>query len=180
VLASGRVHHRCAVTAPADSSAPLPRALLPSLQKEVSLSSGLGGDRFTLVALPAYIYLTSVVSTHSWVTGRVGIRCMCAGPGRKRESARRAGAPCIITPDLVRSFNISVVVRGTISETTSFLDLDRARYAWPQAQDMFRRGPRPHAWRRACLLSRLSGFFYCVIRCQGWHALNACHACALL
>jgi ethanolamine-phosphate cytidylyltransferase len=64
-----------------------------------------------------------------------------------------AGAPCIITADLVRSFNISVVVRGTISETTSFLDLDQARYEWPQSQDIFRSDPcSPRSYTpRVCL-----------------------------
>ena len=47
-----------------------------------------------------------------------------------------AGAPLVITADLVNTFNISLVVRGSVSETGRANDGDR--YSVPKAQNIFR------------------------------------------
>ena len=43
-----------------------------------------------------------------------------------------------MTADVIKSFNISEVVRGTISETANFLDQDETRYEYPTKQAMFK------------------------------------------
>ena len=50
--------------------------------------------------------------------------------------APTAGAPLTITADLINTFNISLVVRGTVSETGRANDGDR--YTVPKAQSIFR------------------------------------------
>jgi hypothetical protein len=40
--------------------------------------------------------------------------------------------------DVVKSFNIAKVVRGTISETTHFLDHDASRYEYPKRAGIFK------------------------------------------
>ncbi len=47
-----------------------------------------------------------------------------------------AGAPLEITADLINTFNISLVVRGSVSETGRANDGDR--YSVPKAQNIFR------------------------------------------
>jgi ethanolamine-phosphate cytidylyltransferase len=49
-----------------------------------------------------------------------------------------AGAPMRITEDLITTFNISLVVRGTVTETAHSHDLDEDRYAVPQAKGIFK------------------------------------------
>ena len=69
----------------------------------------------------------------------------------------------MITADLINTFNISLVVRGTVSETGRENDGDR--YAVPKAQDMFRclllaacfRALPPRAGVNASLLSSQLG-----------------------
>eukprot|EP00892_Ulva_mutabilis_P009875 jgi/Ulvmu1/725/UM010_0097.1 len=47
------------------------------------------------------------------------------------------GAPLVVTEDLIKSFNIAVVVRGSLSETSGFVEHDATRYQVPRARDMF-------------------------------------------
>ena len=50
-----------------------------------------------------------------------------------------AGAPMEVTEDLLTTFNISLVVRGTVSETgADGADADAARYALPREKGVFR------------------------------------------
>lgn len=52
-----------------------------------------------------------------------------------------AGAPLEISEDLITTFNISLVVRGTVSETSADQhdkDTEDLRYRTPKANNMFR------------------------------------------
>lgn len=59
------------------------------------------------------------------------------------HGATHAGAPLVVTEDLIKSFNISVVVRGSLSETSGFVEHDAQRYEVPSAKDMFTCAPTP-------------------------------------
>ena len=49
-----------------------------------------------------------------------------------------AGAPEEVTEDLLKSFNISLVLRGTISETlNTCCEHDESRYNYPKSKEMF-------------------------------------------
>lgn len=73
-----------------------------------------------------------------------------------------AGAPTVVTQDLLKSFNIALVVRGTVSETAGFEEQDAARYAYPKQLDIFRCDPVPV---NMCLTSvRLLAC--CIAACQ--------------
>jgi cytidyltransferase-like protein len=49
-----------------------------------------------------------------------------------------AGAPLMVSEDLLKSFNISVVTRGTMSETRGFIAPDERRYEPPRSKGIFR------------------------------------------
>lgn len=50
-----------------------------------------------------------------------------------------AGAPLILTEDLIKTFNISTVVRGTVTELHhKGRKAEEERYAYPKAQGIFR------------------------------------------
>lgn len=51
---------------------------------------------------------------------------------------RDAGAPLVVSEDLLKSFNISVVARGTLSETCGFVDPDETRYELPKSKGIYR------------------------------------------
>lgn len=52
-----------------------------------------------------------------------------------------AGAPVLVTEDLLKTFNVSLVVRGATSETRNLADTEGARYAVPCQRDIFRCAP---------------------------------------
>ena len=52
-----------------------------------------------------------------------------------------AGAPLVVTEDLLTTFNISLVVRGTVSETGASDNAEQARYAVPKEHGIMRCGP---------------------------------------
>lgn len=64
------------------------------------------------------------------------------------------GAPMAITEDLLTTFNISLVVSGTVHETRS-RDSEQKRYAVPQEQGIFRRLESPDAMTSAKLIERI-------------------------
>jgi ethanolamine-phosphate cytidylyltransferase len=49
-----------------------------------------------------------------------------------------AGAPLMVTEDLIKTFNISLVVRGTVSECHHTDGKELKRYAYPKSKDIFR------------------------------------------
>ena len=49
-----------------------------------------------------------------------------------------SGAPLVITEDLIKTFNISLVVRGTVSESHNKGGKDDERYAYPKSNNIFR------------------------------------------
>lgn len=69
------------------------------------------------------------------------------------------GAPAVITDDLITTFNIAVVLRGTVAETriegappgTS----DEARYAVPRVRGMLQTLPSPSATTAGALVDRI-------------------------
>lgn len=50
-----------------------------------------------------------------------------------------AGAPLVVTEDLIKTFNISLVIRGTVAES-QHQDKQREdeRYAYPVSKEIFR------------------------------------------
>ncbi|KAG2485044.1 hypothetical protein HYH03_016143 [Edaphochlamys debaryana] len=48
------------------------------------------------------------------------------------------GAPCVMTDDLMTTFNISTVVRGSTSETSCLGPVEEERYAVPRAAGVYR------------------------------------------
>ena len=73
-----------------------------------------------------------------WVTHELA---RVLGHSRQPDLSKRcalwtAGAPLVITADLVNTFNISLVVRGSVSETDRANDGDR--YTVPRGQNIFR------------------------------------------
>lgn len=61
------------------------------------------------------------------------------------------GAPAHLTDDLLKTFNISLVVRGTVSETAGFVEHDASRYSRAKALGVFKCALL--ASNRACLRS---------------------------
>lgn len=53
------------------------------------------------------------------------------------------GSPCVMTDDLIKTFNIGVVVRGSVSETSMMGPVEEERYAVPRAAGIFRELPSP-------------------------------------
>lgn len=49
----------------------------------------------------------------------------------------------------MKSFNIALVVKGSLSETSGFVEPDDERYAVPRAKGCFKCAPLPHAWPHA-------------------------------
>lgn len=64
------------------------------------------------------------------------------------------GAPMVITEDLLTTFNISVVVTGTVHETRS-RDSEKVRYAVPQEKGIFKRLDSPDTMTSAKLIERI-------------------------
>jgi ethanolamine-phosphate cytidylyltransferase len=65
------------------------------------------------------------------------------------------GAPMEITDDLIKTFNISLVVRGTITETSHEGPDEPRRYAVPQQQGIFRNIESPNDMTTATLIHRI-------------------------
>ena len=56
-----------------------------------------------------------------------------------RSCCHTAGAPLIVTEDLIKTFNISLVTRGTIAESQhQDKEKEQERYAYPQTKNIFR------------------------------------------
>ena len=55
------------------------------------------------------------------------------------------GAPLEVNEDLLTTFNIGVVARGSVSET-GHKGHDDQRYGVPRSRNMFRQGPGPGPW----------------------------------
>ncbi|PNW75736.1 hypothetical protein CHLRE_12g539000v5 [Chlamydomonas reinhardtii] len=53
------------------------------------------------------------------------------------------GSPCVITEDLMTTFNISVVVRGSMSETSMLGPVEEERYEVPRRMGLFTELPSP-------------------------------------
>jgi ethanolamine-phosphate cytidylyltransferase len=68
--------------------------------------------------------------------------------------AAAAGAPMEITSDLLTTFNISLVVTGSVHETCS-RESELRRYAVPQERGIFRRLDSPDAMTSAKLIERI-------------------------
>ncbi|WIA11990.1 hypothetical protein OEZ85_012071 [Tetradesmus obliquus] len=64
------------------------------------------------------------------------------------------GAPSMIVDDLLRTFNISLVVRGSITETRG-TDSDDARYALPRQRGIFRQLASPSKVVTASIIQRI-------------------------
>eukprot|EP00884_Botryococcus_braunii_P004743 jgi/Botrbrau1/1426/Bobra.0063s0118.1 len=60
-----------------------------------------------------------------------------------------------ITEDLITTFNISLVVRGTVTETAHSHDLAEDRYAVPQAKGIFRILESPSQMTTATIIERI-------------------------
>ena len=57
------------------------------------------------------------------------------------------GAPLELTEDLLTTFNVAAVVRGTVTETgASGAELDERRYAAARKRGIFRRACRCWSW----------------------------------
>jgi ethanolamine-phosphate cytidylyltransferase len=69
------------------------------------------------------------------------------------------GAPAVITDDLLTTFNIAVVLRGTVAETRAdgapASTSDDARYAVPRARGMLQPLPSPSATTAGALVDRI-------------------------
>ncbi|KAK9824144.1 hypothetical protein WJX72_008090 [[Myrmecia] bisecta] len=65
------------------------------------------------------------------------------------------GAPLEITQDLLTTFNISLVVRGTVSETAADGKVEARRYAVPQAKGAFRTLDSPSAMTTQTVIQRI-------------------------
>lgn len=48
------------------------------------------------------------------------------------------GAPLLVTEDLIKTFNISLVVRGTVSECQQKNGKVEDRYSYPKSKGIFR------------------------------------------
>lgn len=65
------------------------------------------------------------------------------------------GAPMIITDDLLRTFNISMVVRGSLTETRGRDSMDEQRYALPRERGIFRLLPSPSNVTTRSIIQRI-------------------------
>ena len=65
------------------------------------------------------------------------------------------GAPTVITDDLIKTFNISLVVRGSVSETRHLGPCDAERYALTRERRMFRELPSPSATTARNIILRI-------------------------
>jgi hypothetical protein len=85
-----------------------------------------------------------------------------------------AGAPEHIVGDVVKSFNIAKVVRGTISETTHFLDHDETRYEYPKRAGIFKYASSslPHFARLMAVAMHLRRYYHAGKAM--FHAFGAC------
>lgn len=64
------------------------------------------------------------------------------------------GAPMVIADDLLTTFNISLVVTGTVHETLN-RESEKERYAVPQERDIFKRLDSPETMTSAKLIERI-------------------------
>jgi ethanolamine-phosphate cytidylyltransferase len=65
------------------------------------------------------------------------------------------GAPMVITEDLLTTFNISLVVTGTVHETGRGQDNEALRYGVPKAKAIFKVLDSPEAMTSAKLIERI-------------------------
>jgi hypothetical protein len=84
-------------------------------------------DEVIIGALPA--------GAPAWLAAPPAARMVCM---RALTARAAAGAPHVVSEDLLKSFNIATVVRGTLSETFRFVEHDEKRYEVPKAKGIFR------------------------------------------
>lgn len=77
------------------------------------------------------------------------------------------GAPVHVTDDLIKTFNISVVVHGSVSETRNFVDQDPSRYKHAKAAGIFRELPSPSSMTTKTIIQRI------VVNSQAYEARQA-------
>eukprot|EP00775_Hariotina_reticulata_P012936 gene12936-13064_t len=65
------------------------------------------------------------------------------------------GAPTVIAADMLRSFGIKLVVRGSVSETNSTVDGSDIRYALPRERGMFRLLQSPSTVTTKSIIQRI-------------------------
>eukprot|EP00878_Enallax_costatus_P014207 GHUV01014861.1.p1 GENE.GHUV01014861.1~~GHUV01014861.1.p1 ORF type:complete len:381 (+),score=118.13 GHUV01014861.1:154-1296(+) len=65
------------------------------------------------------------------------------------------GAPMIISDDLLRTFNISLVVRGSLTETRGHGSMDDKRYALPRERGIFRLLSSPSSVTTRSIIQRI-------------------------
>ncbi|BDA47157.1 Ethanolamine-phosphate cytidylyltransferase [Coccomyxa sp. Obi] len=65
------------------------------------------------------------------------------------------GAPLVVTEDLLTTFNISLVVRGTVSETGASDNAEHARYAVPKERGIMRTLQSPRDITTATIIHRI-------------------------
>lgn len=65
------------------------------------------------------------------------------------------GAPTVIGEDLLRTFNISLVVRGSVTETRAHGNGESARYALPRERGMFKLLPSPSGTTTVSIIQRI-------------------------
>lgn len=65
------------------------------------------------------------------------------------------GAPTVISEDLLRTFNISLVVRGSVTETRAQNSSDNDRYVLPRQRNMFKLLPSPSGTTTRSIIQRI-------------------------
>jgi len=65
------------------------------------------------------------------------------------------GAPLMVTEDLIKTFNISLVVRGTVSECQHRDEKESRRYAYPKSRNIFRSLQSPSSMTTATIIQRI-------------------------
>lgn len=65
------------------------------------------------------------------------------------------GAPLVISDDLIKTFNISIVARGTVSETGHSGNGEERRYATPKQQGILREVQSPSQMTTATIIERI-------------------------
>lgn len=65
------------------------------------------------------------------------------------------GSPLEVSEDLLKSFNISVVARGTLSETHGFVSHDEQRYKLPKSRGIFREVESPSDMTTKIIIKRI-------------------------
>lgn len=83
-----------------------------------------------------------------------------------------AGAPEHIVKDVVKSFNIAKVVRGTISETTHYLDHDETRYEYPKQAGIFKYASLPGSTLLQCACGEFATWAYSHVSYFWLHAVD--------